>query len=715
MRLATPLFVIVSSLQHHYTDANSTKKSFSSYDSRYSKYARTALLQLRNLKRDDEATESPMHKQNDESSKCSCSPVKLEFVIDLSQDCETNTLSENSGILGSFCFIDIISNADANMSSPIDVEQVNKIEVVIINADDKFPDRHLQKENFSDHLVQNEVNRKAPIEITSVQYLEFDTSGDLAVLYQDDTHALNSSFTNGDSILYFSKSSFLDPTMELDEQMESVPGGASLILYGKNADGHTIRNRVFWIYNMECGKDAVTVNNGDAIGWVTINSDVDAWPAFCSAYAPNAPTISPRSPEPSYERTFAPTLSDYPAAPFPSSPNLKPGQSSSTNSASKSSKATTVDLSVMYQVSAIKSSKSAKYSKATGPKTPKTSKSSKGSTVELYVSIPSNIIQVSNSMSYDTNIGATSTESLSTKSSKTGSIDDGNTLLLDLFSMSYGAESSIVSSHFSKSGKSVSPKSSKSSVVEDTEEVLFEKSNMPHNKESSNIPRYPSKSSKSYLSSSKSSKSNAKHTTTESTNGKGCSSKSSKYSVSAAKSSKSVSKIHASGSTMTSYDSGKEGDTVLLGSMSPTDAPEAVIDDSKEENSDETDPSHEDTVPKAGETIENNSKPSSSETYDSETDVISSGIDASKYDAIGNDETEPGEFFKPNLNSNDSTNSLDMSFDEFDNTESYLPVSEEFPSEAKEMSTSDATLVSPLSIFLTVLISGVLFYAESFV
>lgn len=112
-------------------------------------------------------------------------------------------------------------------------------------------------------------------EIVSVQFLEFDTSGDLAVINQDDTYA-SVSLSDGDRLKFNSASSFLDTSLLLEDQMSSpalVPGGASLILYGKTEAGVVVRNRFFWIYdNMNCGAENDPVQVDDTIGWVAVVS-----------------------------------------------------------------------------------------------------------------------------------------------------------------------------------------------------------------------------------------------------------------------------------------------------------------------------------------------------------------------------------------------------------------------------------------------------------
>ncbi|KAL7554059.1 hypothetical protein ACHAWF_017411 [Thalassiosira exigua] len=115
---------------------------------------------------------------------------------------------------------------------------------------------------------------KQVVEVVSVQFLEFDTSGDLTVINQDDTYA-DVSLKDGARMKFDSASSFLDTSKLLAAQTTSpalVPGGASLILYGKTATGEVVRNRFFWMYDMNCGRENNPVQVGDEIGWVMVVS-----------------------------------------------------------------------------------------------------------------------------------------------------------------------------------------------------------------------------------------------------------------------------------------------------------------------------------------------------------------------------------------------------------------------------------------------------------
>lgn len=188
------------------------------------------------------------------ATMCSCSPTEMTFVISLDQTCDDNDISLNTGVGGSFCF----TETDVALPAPPVVNATNAT-----NATVPEPVRSLQ--TASDPVV----------EVVSVQFLEFDTAGDLNVINQDNTYAAVS-LVSGDRMTFSSASSFLDTSLPLESQMSGpalVPGGASLILYGKTASGIIVRNRFFWTYDTaNCGTDNTPVKVDDEIGWVTVVS-----------------------------------------------------------------------------------------------------------------------------------------------------------------------------------------------------------------------------------------------------------------------------------------------------------------------------------------------------------------------------------------------------------------------------------------------------------
>jgi hypothetical protein len=103
-------------------------------------------------------------------------------------------------------------------------------------------------------------------EVISIQFLEFDTSDSLNVIYTDDTY-VSTSLGDGDEFTFYSSSA-----TENDVEV----GGASLILYGRSSSSNkddVVRNRFFWLYD-GCEGALGGVEEGDSIGWVTVVSSV---------------------------------------------------------------------------------------------------------------------------------------------------------------------------------------------------------------------------------------------------------------------------------------------------------------------------------------------------------------------------------------------------------------------------------------------------------
>jgi len=260
----------------------------------------------------------------EEPTVCSCSPTVFTFVLSLDQTCQDNDIATNAGIDGSFCFTEndvavpgppvALIEEDDFATEPSDGVRVNATaaEPVASSATAAADDGPVRRRRLQD---------ADPVtEIISVQFLEFDTSGDLTVINQDDTYA-DVSLADGDRLKFLSASSFLDTSLPLEDQTSSpalVPGGASLILYGKRESGEVVRNRFFFMYDMNCGRANAPVKVDDEIGWVTVSEISNAWPTFCPALPDNSPTIAPRSNEPTL------TPSKNPTNPPSESPSAKP-------------------------------------------------------------------------------------------------------------------------------------------------------------------------------------------------------------------------------------------------------------------------------------------------------------------------------------------------------------------------------------------------------
>jgi hypothetical protein len=107
--------------------------------------------------------------------------------------------------------------------------------------------------------------------ISSVLFIEFDTSGSLTLINENATYLVDANFTEGMTITYPSISQLLDPTLTLDEQMQFVPGGAGLFMFANNDNGDVIlSSKVVWEFTGACN---VTVDiQGSTLGWVSIVS-----------------------------------------------------------------------------------------------------------------------------------------------------------------------------------------------------------------------------------------------------------------------------------------------------------------------------------------------------------------------------------------------------------------------------------------------------------
>lgn len=146
---------------------------------------------------------------------CSCSPTSFQFTLDFSKTCDDDTLADNAGI-------------DATLCEPMGGEIAT---------------------------------------VTSIQFLEFDTSGNLVVIKQDDT-LFDVSLSDGESFDFASISADLDASASLADQLDLVPGGVQLTLRGVAADGTNVMNRYTWIYTNSC--EDIPIESGDEISWVSI-------------------------------------------------------------------------------------------------------------------------------------------------------------------------------------------------------------------------------------------------------------------------------------------------------------------------------------------------------------------------------------------------------------------------------------------------------------
>lgn len=213
--------------------------------------------------------------------------------------------------------------------------------------------------------------------VTSVTFLEFDA--DFNDIIHQDSEYFETSFTNGDVITYESISSRLNVNEPLDTQANLVPGGVMLVLFGPNSSGTVVQNTVVWGYELtNC--ETVPVNNGDKIGWTTLQSNKSPRAEFCGGvtnYPTAFPSATPTTGVPSGSPTI--TITDEPTPKATTySPTMDPLTEAPT------SEAPTTESPVVFEKSEITASpvvaKSAKAKSAKcGSKSGKGSKNSSSS------------------------------------------------------------------------------------------------------------------------------------------------------------------------------------------------------------------------------------------------------------------------------------------------------------------------------------------------
>lgn len=194
---------------------------------------------------------------------CSCSPTSYTFTLTLTQNCTDNTIQDNSGIFATDCFLGTLvatSNSDTTDSR---------------STTTTTEERAFTAQEFE--AFQRTITDDTSVEIISVSFIEFDTSGEFIVLSQDDTY-LSTSLSNGDTVTFTSISADLDPDVPASEQSDLIPGGVMVTIKAKYTDEETgedllVINRVAWNYVMEC--DVETIAVGEYLAWITAVSFVD--------------------------------------------------------------------------------------------------------------------------------------------------------------------------------------------------------------------------------------------------------------------------------------------------------------------------------------------------------------------------------------------------------------------------------------------------------
>ena len=243
---------------------------------------------------------------------CSCSPQSYTFQLLLDNDCSTSTLSRNTaGISNANCQISseevvddvaddelarenwVTNNNDnrnrhrrnRQLQHRLDVSNaLDSVATGYEDNDDRYdtlllsqlrstlPTLSSLSSSSSSHLFFNNEDRQSttstsPAYISSILFIEFDTSGLLTIINEDDTYLTNANLSNGTLITYPSISAQLNTELPLDEQLDKVPGGAGLFIFANNEIGELVlRSRVVWEYDLNCNVELNMV--GESLGWI---------------------------------------------------------------------------------------------------------------------------------------------------------------------------------------------------------------------------------------------------------------------------------------------------------------------------------------------------------------------------------------------------------------------------------------------------------------
>jgi len=217
---------------------------------------------------------------SDDTELCSCSPTELTLDLDLTRDCSTDDVEGSPGIGLVFCFL---SSVRAALSRNIATAKVSRI-------DFNIPDDWREK----DGKETRDLGDTQITEVISVQFLEFDTTGTLLVINQDDTYE-DVNLVTGDAVTFQSVSGELDPDEPISDQLDKVPGGAQLTLRGQAVDDATglktvVSVRLTWSYTNSC--NVVPLAQGMKLGWVTFGELAPAAKAFCPVTVGSPPPVA---------------------------------------------------------------------------------------------------------------------------------------------------------------------------------------------------------------------------------------------------------------------------------------------------------------------------------------------------------------------------------------------------------------------------------------
>jgi len=202
---------------------------------------------------------TPHRLQQQEQVVCSCSPQSYTFQLLLNEDCSSSTLlgDDTDGIKNVNCQI--------TATGINDIRRVRNDDNLLSQIQSTLPE--ITKLLPTDRQSPTQTANATVAFISSVLFIEFDTSGTLTLINEDPRYLTEANLTEGMTITYPSISQSLNPSLGLEEQLQYVPGGAGLFIFGNNKEGEVIlSSRLVWEFSGACD---VTVDiEGKTLGWI---------------------------------------------------------------------------------------------------------------------------------------------------------------------------------------------------------------------------------------------------------------------------------------------------------------------------------------------------------------------------------------------------------------------------------------------------------------
>ena len=224
---------------------------------------------------------------------CSCTPTSYSFKLNFNGDCSDDiSLANVVGIDGNICFFaqgsDVLTNSTVDFEVGSGVFRRRGLKEMAGVA--SFNDINLssQLEHAKSHQTRQRSMQEVeaisydfvPTTITSISFFEADTTSSFNIINQELTfvNSEGGNLTDGDVLNFTSISSKLDPSIPIHEQIDLVPGGVMLVLFGINSVGVTVQNTVAWGYKTNCDGE-ILLSGGS--GWITFEDIQPPMSQFC--------------------------------------------------------------------------------------------------------------------------------------------------------------------------------------------------------------------------------------------------------------------------------------------------------------------------------------------------------------------------------------------------------------------------------------------------